>query len=100
MNRNHHSYIDEHEIKILPKEHLTPGSLLIQEYPNIKYAQYHTAKSDAKLAKPQLNITNYPFYPGQLLSIYVELSNSGKSIRISITDDTTFNIIYIYQVRL
>ena len=48
--------------------------------------------------KSHLNITNYLFDPGQVLSISIELHPNGKYLIISTTDDNTLNITYIYQV--
>ena len=94
----HYAYVDEHEIWIHPTEPFKPGSPLIHEYPNGKYAPVLAAPSKIKLVKYNINIINYPFDPGQILSISIELPTIGKYLSISIMDDSTLNSSYISQV--
>ena len=49
MKISNHAYFDEHDIRIHPKEHLAPGSLLLHYYPNKKYSPDLTAPSYMKL---------------------------------------------------
>ena len=94
----HYAYFDQHEIWIHPTEPFKPGSPLIHEYPNGKYAPDCADTSKIKLVKYNINIINYPFDPGQILSISIELPPIGKYLSISIMDDATLNISYISQV--
>ena len=94
----HHAYVDEHDILINPKEIFKPGSLLLHECPNGKYVPDCAATSKIKLVKYNINIINYPFEIGQILSISIELIPSGKYISISIMDDATLNLSHISQL--
>ena len=94
----YHAYVNEHDIWIHPKELFKPGSLLIHEYPNGKYAPDCAAPPKIKLVKYQINIINYPFDPVQILSIFIEIPPIGKYISISIMDNATLNISYISQL--
>ena len=98
MKRIHHGYVVEHDIQVKPKKHLTPGSLIIHEYPSGHYAPDRNAPSGIKIVKHNINITNSPYVPGQVISISVDLPPSLKSLRISIMDGATFNTPYIVQV--
>ena len=48
--------------------------------------------------KPQLKIKNYQFDTDQVLSISAEITPSGKTLRISVMDDNTYNISFIDQL--
>ena len=48
MKRICHAYVDKNNIRIHPKDHLKPGSLLIREYPTVYYTPY----------LPTLHVTN------------------------------------------
>ena len=75
----HHAYVDKHYIIIHPKEHLTTGSLLINDYPLGHYTSDIPDLSDIKVEKYQPDITNSPFNPKQVLGIDYELPPSEKS---------------------
>ena len=95
VNIIHHGYVDEHAILFHLKELFKPGSLLLHEYPNEKYAPDRDAPSKIKLVKYKISIMNYPFDSGKILSISIEHPTVGKYLRISIMDDSTLNIYYI-----
>ena len=48
--------------------------------------------------KPEIEITNYPFDCVQVLSISTEIPLNRKYLSISIMDDATFNIPYVWHV--
>ena len=74
-----------------PKDTITPGSLIIHGYYNVRYDLSLTEISSIKLIKYQIDNTNYNFDPDQVLNIDIELNPIVKPLSIKIMGDTIFN---------
>ena len=91
FHRDHHVWFDEYNFRLSIEDNNTPGSLLLQKYP-----ESHIHNSDLlNLIPCELDLVSIPFCDTKILIYKIELHPSGKIVGFNLLDDEDFTIPYI-----
>ena len=91
IHRAHHVWFDEYNYRLYIEDKHTPGSLLLQQYPEV-----HIHNSDLiNLIPCELDLESNPFRDETIITYDIELPTSGKKIGFNLLDDEDFIITYI-----
>ena len=91
IHRAHHVWFDEYNSRLSIEDKHTPGSLLLQQYP-----EYHIHNSDFLYLIPyELDLTSTKFCDTTILTYEIELPPPGNKVGFNLLNDEYFTIPYI-----
>ena len=91
INRSHRVYFGEYNYRLFIEDKHTPGSLLLQKYP-----EGHLHNSELlNLIPCEIDVTSNLFSDTKIITCEIELIHSGNKVFFNLLDDEVFTIQYI-----